>query len=82
MRNPRAPVTESREPRGETSGGDESFTACLNRHIRRSGLSLSQLAHRSWTTSAMCHASSTSGAILSTPASAIRVTVAARAATR
>lgn len=48
MRNPRAPVTESREPRGEASGGDESFTACLNRHVRRSGLSLSQLARRSW----------------------------------
>ena len=29
-------------------GTDESFTACLNRHLRRSGLSLSQLARRSW----------------------------------
>ena len=27
---------------------DESFTACLNRHLRRSGLSLSQLARRTW----------------------------------
>jgi len=27
---------------------EETFSACLNRHIRRSGLSLSQLARRSW----------------------------------
>jgi hypothetical protein len=30
------------------AGGDESFTDCLNRHLRRSGLSLSALARRSW----------------------------------
>ena len=48
MRNPRDPITESREHRSEAGGVDESFTACLNRHIRRSGLSLSQLARRSW----------------------------------
>jgi hypothetical protein len=28
--------------------GEASFTACLNRHLRRSGLSLTQLAGRSW----------------------------------
>lgn len=27
---------------------DESFTACLNRHLRRSELSLTALARRSW----------------------------------
>jgi len=39
---------EARERPREAGGGDESFTACLNRHIRRSGLSLTQLARRSW----------------------------------
>lgn len=28
--------------------GDESFTTCLNRQLRRSGMSLTQLARRSW----------------------------------
>jgi hypothetical protein len=28
--------------------GEESFTACLNRHLRRSELSLTALARRSW----------------------------------
>ena len=28
--------------------GDESFTACLNRHLRQSELSLTALARRSW----------------------------------
>lgn len=28
--------------------GDDSFTACLNRHLQRSGLSLAALARRSW----------------------------------
>jgi hypothetical protein len=48
MSSLRDSLREARELRGEASDGDESFTACLNRHIRRSGLSLSQLARRSW----------------------------------
>jgi hypothetical protein len=31
-----------------TDAEDESFTACLNRHLRRSELSLTALARRSW----------------------------------
>ena len=42
------PAAETRGRRSEAGGFDESFTACLNRHLRRSGLSLSQLARRSW----------------------------------
>jgi hypothetical protein len=48
MSIPRDMSPHAREIRGEASGDDETFTACLNRHIRRSGLSLSQLARRSW----------------------------------
>ena len=48
MSIPSDPETWTRERRDEAGGVDESFTACLNRHIRRSGLSLSQLARRSW----------------------------------
>ena len=34
----------------DRAGGpaDESFSECLSRYVRRSGLSLSQLARRSW----------------------------------
>jgi hypothetical protein len=33
----------------DSAGQDEeTFTACLNRHVHRSGLSLSALARRSW----------------------------------
>jgi hypothetical protein len=40
----------SRQPdlAGDLAHDDASFTACLNRHWRRSGLSLSALARRSW----------------------------------
>ena len=34
--------------RGNNEPEDESFSSCLNRYLRRSGLSLSQLARRSW----------------------------------
>ena len=33
---------------GGIEGRDESFTACLNRNLRASGLSLSALGRRSW----------------------------------
>ncbi len=33
---------------GEAAANEESFTGCLNRHLRGSGLSLSALARRSW----------------------------------
>jgi hypothetical protein len=48
MRRSTDSETEARERSHEAGGVDESFTACLNRHIRRSGLWLSQLARRSW----------------------------------
>lgn len=40
----------SAEWQDDVAGGSgaQSFTACLNRHLRRSGLSLSGLARRSW----------------------------------
>ena len=37
-----------RPPIDDVGSGEETFTACLNRHIGRSGLSLSQVARRSW----------------------------------
>lgn len=37
-----SPIGTSSEP------ADASFTACVKRHLRRSGLSLSALARRSW----------------------------------
>jgi hypothetical protein len=41
-----------RDPVGVQGGSsgpvDESFSACLNRYLHRSGLSLSRLARRSW----------------------------------
>jgi hypothetical protein len=41
---------ESRQPdlAGNLGRNDASFTTCLNRHWRRSGLSLSALSRRSW----------------------------------
>lgn len=41
-----APAAEQRHTAYDHS--DESFTTCLNRQWRRSGLSLTQLARRSW----------------------------------
>jgi len=40
-------ITE-RQDNPAVAGGEESFTACLNRHLRRSNLSLSMVARRSW----------------------------------
>ena len=44
-RNQQRPL-EARDRAGGPA--DESFSSCLNRYLRRSGLSLSQLARRSW----------------------------------
>ena len=42
-------LPRSLEARDDASGPvDDSFSGCLNRYLRRSGLSLSQLARRSW----------------------------------
>ena len=38
----------ARSTSASVDAGDESFTACLNRHLRRSELSLTALARRSW----------------------------------
>ena len=43
---PRSSEREAIHALGEDR--DESFTTCLNRHLRRSGLSLKQLSRRSW----------------------------------
>ncbi|MCC7368854.1 MAG: helix-turn-helix transcriptional regulator [Chloroflexi bacterium] len=42
-------LTRSLDARDDAGGpADESFSGCLTRHLRQSGLSLSQLARRSW----------------------------------
>lgn len=43
----RAIVEEPQDGQAELSG-EPSFTTCLNTFLRRSGLSLTQLARRSW----------------------------------
>ena len=51
--NPKPSAAEPVRSRGELNWGaaapdEESFTDCLNKHLRLSGLSLNQLAKRSW----------------------------------
>jgi hypothetical protein len=52
----RQPIVPA-SPRDEAidhDSDDGSFTACLNRHLRRSGLSLTALARRSWLDISYC----------------------------